>query len=514
MKRITLGLALLCCTLLLVSSVTSASAFIWRRRPKVVRIFPGVRQLCLGLRNMTPAEGVNATFYRYYWVNKTVSDEFSFSWSGLRAGSEFTFDATVEISRKIIAFLVLVLYDPDYSLKPFIENETSPPSFTGDEVFTYTAIISAEVNGTATWTSPEENKTTEFHRTYVFFVIEQLHTRNVEIEENYVSVTADVLRHRLTALHVFKDQDGDQIMDIDVHQSYMQWEISGEALYRFRPISIESFQVELPHVEDHRLTWGLTAINIQGKLVPIGTSEHVSFCDGSTDEESIEETISEFAYTFHFTPEIQEVNGTQYYAATLKVDTYVGEWSNKSSLNDLSMALTYLTIEADYNRTAEHRALDEAGRECPGHQTPNRESRNLTFFTDDEPVGSVLFGGNTYVWNGTQEVNATSCITPLDLVSAEFECVTPALSWHLEVNATTHLYSCCYPLWSGYSIDHDPSFSMFAAEKGVFVDLKPAPLQRMRPVVLGLMVVAFAAVVIGSFVYIQRRRAIYSNNKS
>ena len=483
--------------LLLASMQPCVQGFVWRRKPKPKNIFPRPENFCEFLKQMKAAEGMNGTFYAYHWINvsSTGSCEYSWTWTG------GTCEGDIEVSRDIHAFVVSVLYDPDDSVGAFIRGEADHPRFTGDEVLTHNVAVVAEVDGTISYTKNGQSGEEDFQFVRAFFMIEQIHLRKAKIEDGKIAeASGDFMRHRLIGVHAFRDENENGVMDYE----WQEGELVGEAVYRFRARHVDSVKAKLPEVKDGNLTWGIDIKGVEGEFVPVEVPEYAP--ESVLSEPAEQASVEEFEYTFRFSPSVRELGGKTYRVAEVKVDTFVGDWDSSVELSDLSLALTYLTIEGSFNRVVTHRALDSQGKQCPGDSPHSVTTTSLEFYAGSEAVGEVIFGGNTYVWNQTEEVQATSCTTPLGLLFLEYGGVLPCVTWHVEINATTHLYSACYPKWGGFSINHDPYFVMVSSPVAI-VATPQLPSILKNPLILGgLMAVA----VVVSGIYLSRRRREYT----
>jgi hypothetical protein len=85
----------------------------------------------------------------------------------------------------------------------------------------------------------------------------------------------------------------------------------------------------------------------------------------------------------------------------------------------------------------------------------------LNFNADGKNLVTIVLGGNTYTWNGTQQMTANSETMPWNSLQTAFTAVGNQSVVKVNFSREKSVYAVCFPSWSGYSITYDPYFAVF-----------------------------------------------------
>jgi hypothetical protein len=268
---------------------------------------------------------------------------------------------------------------------------------------------------------------------------------------------ASIARHRLLAFVAYNDTNHNNVLDFVVRRRATAPPVinSTEAMYVFKPINATGIQCYPPTIAvsagEQEVNWGFKVIGLGGNM----TSTHPNLFP------SVQTEISSVEFDFHFTR-----NST---AAVVKVDEKVGQFNepHTSTVNPqflgLSLAIVYYSFFEGLqisNRTTT--AADTHGNDMDN--AGNTTTTNaVQFRSGGNAIATILIGGDTYVWNGTQTLDAYSDTMPWFSYQAYFSELGDSSVVTVSYDINKSVYAACFPSWSGYSIVHDPYFAVLTA---------------------------------------------------
>jgi len=314
------------------------------------------------------------------------------------------------------------------------------------------------------------------------------------------------MNHYFSGFSTFNDTNGNGRMDIvysEVAYDFNEdgitdWiahemnETASEFVYGFQTENAEMGAISTPHINsDNQIEWSAEIVDIQGSLMKY-PPYNVWFCEICyldeyfIDQETIPVEIDSFVLTFRF----ETTND----AAVIKIDQYVGDF-NDPVTGEVSTALEGLGLTINYWSSFTSYVIPEVpveptdpvpypGNESVPTETPPEgavQEQDWTLLqtdsleTTDVPGGSLRFSdenrtrssvdfGGTYVWGRDgQTYDVVPAIMPYYFYAVPvFGASTTDLAyseccWW----GQTYYYSSCYAHWDGYSITHDPIFSVF-----------------------------------------------------
>ena len=314
------------------------------------------------------------------------------------------------------------------------------------------------------------------------------------------------MNHYFSGFSTFNDTNGNGRMDIvysEVAYDFNEdgitdWiahemnETASEFVYGFQTENAEMGAISTPHINsDNQIEWSAEIVDIQGSLMRY-PPYNVWFCEICyldeyfIDQETIPVEIDSFVLTFRF----ETTND----AAVIKIDQYVGDF-NDPVTGEVSTALEGLGLTINYWSSFTSYVIPEVpveptdpvpypGNESVPTETPPEgavQEQDWTLLqtdsleTTDVPGGSLRFSdenrtrssvdfGGTYVWGRDgQTYDVVPAIMPYYFYAVPvFGASTTDLAyseccWW----GQTYYYSSCYAQWDGYSITHDPIFSVF-----------------------------------------------------
>ncbi len=314
------------------------------------------------------------------------------------------------------------------------------------------------------------------------------------------------MNHYFSGFSTFNDTNGNGRMDIvysEVAYDFNEdgitdWiahemnETASEFVYGFQTENAEMGAISTPHINsDNQIEWSAEIVDIQGSLMKY-PPYNVWFCEICyldeyfIDQETIPVEIDSFVLTFRF----ETTND----AAVIKIDQYVGDF-NDPVTGEVSTALEGLGLTINYWSSFTSYVIPEVpveptdpvpypGNESVPTETPPEgavQEQDWTLLqtdsleTTDVPGGSLRFSdenrtrssvdfGGTYVWGRDgQTYDVVPAIMPYYFYAVPvFGASTTDLAyseccWW----GQTYYYSSCYAQWDGYSITHDPIFSVF-----------------------------------------------------
>jgi len=349
------------------------------------------------------------------------------------------------------------------------------------------------------------------------------------------------MNHYFSGFSTFNDTNDNGKMDIYYNEVEYDWDNDGivdwiayemnettsEYVYGLHTDNAEMGDVVTPFInENNQIEWSAEVIDIQGAfmrypqydiwLCEVGSSTDILF-----EQETVPVELEAFELTFRF-----ETTNT---AAVIKIDQYVGDFNDpltgevSTELEGLGLTINYwssftswmipevpppesTTPEPLPGNESEPTDIPPAG-EYTGEedwvmlQTDSLETEDapggfLRFSDEDQTRTTVDFGG-TYVWGrdgqtytvGTAIMPYYFYAVPLLAESTTDLAYADCCWW-----GDTYYYSSCYAEWDGYSITHDPIFSVFPSTAPLSASAFISGLIRSSVVVGVLGVVAISVV--------------------
>ncbi len=323
--------------------------------------------------------------------------------------------------------------------------------------------------------------------------------------------TEEWMQHYFSGLSVFNDTNDNGRMDLvydevgydfneDGEIDWVSTELNrtaSELVYDFYADHAEVGEIVTPYINaDNQIEWSAEVVNVQGNLIeyyPINSC----FCEiwpphgsDSSDQESLPVTIESLELTFRFE--------TTNEAAVIKIDQFIGDFTDPESglipseLEGLGLALNYWSSFSSYTIVPEVPVDPAPGDPTdPGVLNGSESELQLTTepeqqftdapselnetsevvdgfirFSEEQTVRSTVEFGGTYIWGrdgSTYDVGTT--IMPMYFYADVYGARATAAELTSAVSSygmwQTSYYSSNYANWDGYSITHDPIFSVF-----------------------------------------------------
>ncbi len=324
--------------------------------------------------------------------------------------------------------------------------------------------------------------------------------------------TEEWMQHYFSGLSVFNDTNENGRMDLvydeveydfneDGEIDWVSTELNrtaSELIYDFYADHAEVGEIVTPYINaDNQIEWSAEVVNVLGNLIeyyPI----NICFYEilpphgsDSSDQESIPVTIDSLELTFRFE--------TTNEAAVIKIDQYIGDFTDPESglipneLEGLGLALNYWSSFSSYTIVPEVPVDPDVppeptdpfginGTESelqlttePEQQFTDAPSELLETsdavdgfiqFSEEQTLRSTVEFGGTYIWGrdgSTYDVGTT--IMPMYFYADFYGARATAAELTSAVSSygmwQTSYYSSNYAKWDGYSITHDPIFSVF-----------------------------------------------------
>ncbi len=315
------------------------------------------------------------------------------------------------------------------------------------------------------------------------------------------------MNHYFSGFSTFNDTNGNGRMDIiynEVEYDFdedgtVDWiahemnETASEFVYGFQTENAMMGTISTPHINsDNQIEWSAEIVNIQGSLMryppyDVWYFDAVRMGEYTFEQETIPVIVDRFELTFRF----ETTND----AAVVKIDQYIGDFNNPQT-GDVSAALEGLGLTINYWSSFTSYVIPEApvnptdpvpfpGNEStptetppeavdPGDdvwisvQTDSLETENVPGgflrFSDETRTRSTVDFGGSYVWGRDgQTYDVVPAIMPYYFYAVPMlaESTTDLAYANCCWWGQTYYYSSCYAQWDGYSITHDPIFSVF-----------------------------------------------------
>lgn len=314
------------------------------------------------------------------------------------------------------------------------------------------------------------------------------------------------MNHYFSGFSTFNDTNGNGRMDIaysEVEYDFnedgiIDWtwyemnETASEFVYGFQTTNANMGAISTPHINsDNQIEWSAEVVDIQGALMRYPPYNVWYFDvpyigDYFLDQETVPVVVDSFELTFRF----ETTND----AAVVKIDQYIGDFNDpitgevSTDLEGLGLTInywssftSYVVPEVPVDPTGpEHLPRNESEpTEMPPDsltqdedwtllQTDSLESADVPGgflrFSDETRTQSTVDFGGTYVWGRDgQTYDVVPAIMPYYFYAVPMlaESTTDLAYAGSYLWGQTYYYSSCYAQWDGYSITHDPIFSVF-----------------------------------------------------
>ncbi len=325
--------------------------------------------------------------------------------------------------------------------------------------------------------------------------------------------TEEWMQHYFSGLSVFNDSNDNGRMDLvydeveydfddDGQIDWVNYEMNrtaSELVFDFYADHAEVGEVVTPYVNsDNQIEWSAEVVDVGGELIEYYPADIWYFelvpptGPSPAEQETIPVDIESIELTFRF-----EATDD---AAVIKIDQYVGDFTDPGSglipteLEGLGLALNYWSSFSSYTIVPEMPVIqvpvdttDPVGingtyEEVPPTTTPpdaeftvapsdTLETQEVVDgfikFSEEHVLRSTVEFGGTYIWGrdgSTHDVG--TAIMPMyfyDYVYGGVRATAAELTTSIADYGVwqTSYYSSCYANWDGYSITHDPIFSVF-----------------------------------------------------
>jgi hypothetical protein len=438
---------------------------------------------------------------------------------------EETYDYRWQSEWNFSNLLVTIMLDPDASYMAWLAANTpttslpggtteayvwglyfwpEPAAMSGDEVFIYSQFYFTEHNESgyhhSNYTWYDENMTQVDANDIIPYLIEEHNwvsfmnqSYEYDYDWEYSGYGYDInemflegndsqwMNHVYSGMSIFDDRDDDGIMDIVYDEFQYDWNndsvvdwiayemnrTASEYLYAFYPNSGSVGDVVTPYINPQgQIEWSAEVVDIEGELMeytPMVWYGGCGTCEPNLmpeEQETIPVNVDrlEMVYRFEVTNE----------AAVLKIDQHIGDFRDPESggileeADGLSLSFNYMSWFSSYTlvgETDEGTTLDAAApmaEASPG---------GALHFSEENTTRTTIEFGGTYVWGkdgGTYDVG--SAVMPGLFYSGFYEDTVPSTELAYDVGIWAYqsfYYSSFYSEWDGYSITHDPIFSVF-----------------------------------------------------
>jgi hypothetical protein len=298
--------------------------------------------------------------------------------------------------------------------------------------------------------------------------------------------TTQWMQHYFAGMSAFNDTNGNGVMDIAYEEVEYDWDEDGivdwtdyvmdmnnsELAYDFWPYAADFGDYSLPALNaDGQIEWSAEVINIEGDFTepyPRGIFLDAIYGGNGTvyeEPETIPAALDSLEMIFRF-----EASDD---AAILKIDQLVGDFTDPDTgeilpaAQGLGLTLNYWSGFSSWTFYAETGDGDAVPVESMNAEA--LPDGTLSFsdsdLIDEELLVSIEFGG-TYVWGKDgQTYDVGTTVIPMwyyyytydtGVNAAELTCGTGGCFGY-----EMYYYSSCYVNWDGYSITHDPIFTVY-----------------------------------------------------
>jgi len=315
------------------------------------------------------------------------------------------------------------------------------------------------------------------------------------------------MNHYFSGFSTFNDTNDNGKMDIVYNEvehdfnedgiidwiSYEMNETASEFVYGFQTENANMGAISTPHINsDNQIEWSAEIVDIQGSLMRYPPNNiwicEIAYIDNYfIDQETIPVEVDSFELTFRF-----ETTDT---AAVVKIDQYIGDFNDPSTglvsseLEGLGLTINYWSSFTSYvipevpieptepepfpgNESTSTEVPPEGFSQNEGDwtllQTNSLETEDvpsgfLRFSDENKTRSSIDFGGTYVLGRDGQIYNVGTAILPYYFYAVPMRAESTTSLAYSDIRSwgQTYYYSSCYAEWDGYSITHDPIFSVF-----------------------------------------------------
>ncbi|MBY8996767.1 MAG: hypothetical protein KGD60_03475 [Candidatus Thorarchaeota archaeon] len=314
------------------------------------------------------------------------------------------------------------------------------------------------------------------------------------------------MNHYFSGFSTFNDTNGNGKMDIVYAEveydfdedglvdwiSYELNETASEFVDGFHTENANVGEISTPHINsDNQIEWSAEIVDIQGSLMRYPPNDiwfyEIAYIDDYfIDQETIPVEVDSFELTFRF-----ETTNT---AAVVKIDQYIGDFNDpvtgevSAELEGLGLTINYWSSFTSYvipevpvepTDPEPFPGNDSIPTEVPPEgisieegdwaplQTDSLETEDvpggfLRFSDENRTRSTVDFGGTYVLGRDGQTYDVGTAILPYYFYAVPMLAEsTTDLAYSNSWWGQTYYYSSCYAEWDGYSITHDPIFSVF-----------------------------------------------------
>ncbi|NWF95009.1 MAG: hypothetical protein HXY34_02605 [Candidatus Thorarchaeota archaeon] len=325
--------------------------------------------------------------------------------------------------------------------------------------------------------------------------------------------TVHWMNHYFSGLSCFNDTNGNGIMDTYYDLVEYDWNQDGiidwtyyevnrtlsEKVYDFYSDTAQLGEVREPFVnENGQIEWSAEVVDIEGYFTdgyPViyyydGTDASFGVLEAIPDPVVIPVNLERMEMVYRF--EVTDV------AAVLKIDQHIGEFTDPTTgevhpaVLGLGMTLNYWSSFSSHEISPftpepTYTTYPEDGVTAPGDSTYTTPSGDvlvpigrtddfvslpqgsLLFNEDDDSLVRIDFGGE-YLWGKDSAVYDVGTITLPEY--GVYGMGTDGVPSASDVSGASEdiwqygyfYYSSCYAHWDGYSVTHDPVFSVYPAK--------------------------------------------------
>ncbi len=270
-------------------------------------------------------------------------------------------------------------------------------------------------------------------------------------------------------------------------------ETTSEFVYGLQTENADVGEISTPHINsDNQIEWSAEIVDIQASLMRyppqnIWFTDIAYIGDYFIDQETIPVEIESFELTFRF-----ETTNT---AAVVKIDQYIGDFNDpatgevSSELEGLGLTINYWSSFTSYvipevpieptdpepfpgndsiptQLPPEGVSLEEedwAQLQTDSLETEDVPGGSLRFSDENRTRSTVYFGGTYVLGRDGRTYDVGTVIMPYYFYAVPMlaESTTDLAYSDFCWWGDTYYYSSCYAEWDGYSITHDPIFSVF-----------------------------------------------------
>lgn len=337
--------------------------------------------------------------------------------------------------------------------------------------------------------------------------------------------TQQQMQHYFSGLSVFNDTNDNGQMDIvyseveyDFNEdgiidwvNYEMNQTSSELVYDFYANDAELGDIVIPYVNSEgQIEWSAEVVDISGELVKYQPYDiwyydvrPMGFIPEEQEQESLPVDIASLELTFRF----ETTND----AAIIKIDQFVGDFTNPVSglvpaeLEGLGLTINYWSSFSSYTIAGQYENPEPGSTTWPDDNmtwsvdnttwgsypqegpSPDEPSTNNTEWVEAEPSplessdipdgflrfteetslhSTINFGGTYVLGSDGLTYDVGTVVMPMYFYGYGYQLETTSTDLAGAMDASwgwgqTYYYSSCYATWDGYSITHDPIFSVF-----------------------------------------------------